>query len=55
MKNKKELRNRVYIEDDLTWREREIQRRLGDIAKEKREEGRREKGEVANWLLKMSY
>lgn len=31
----------MYIEDDLTWREREMQRRLREIAKQKREEGKR--------------
>lgn len=41
IKNKKESRNRVYIEDNLTWEEREIQRRLRDIVKKKRAEGRR--------------
>ena len=43
IKKKKKLRNRVYIEDDSTWEEKEIQRRLRGIAKEKRAESRRAK------------
>lgn len=37
MKRKKELEDWVFIDDDLTWEEREVQRRLRRIAIEERE------------------
>lgn len=41
MRRKKKLKTRVYIEDDLTWREREMQKKLREIVKQKREEEKR--------------
>ena len=41
MRRKKKLKTGVYIENDLTWREREMQRKLKEIAKQKKEEGKR--------------
>lgn len=39
MSRKKELEKGIWIEDDLTTQEREIQKTLRDIAKEEREKG----------------
>lgn len=41
IRRKRELKTGVYIEDDLTWKEREMQRKLREIARQKREEGKR--------------
>ena len=41
MRRKRELKTGVYIEDDLTWKEREMQTKLREIARQKREEGKR--------------
>lgn len=41
MKNKKVLERGIFIEDDLTRREREIQQRLREIARGERENGNR--------------
>ena len=38
MTRKREFKTGVYIEDDLTWKEREMQRKLRKIAGQKREE-----------------
>lgn len=41
MINKKNIGDeRVFIDDDLTWKEREIQSKIREIAKKKRQEGR---------------
>lgn len=40
MKKKKELERGIYVEDDLTQKEREIQKWLRDIAKEERNKGK---------------
>lgn len=36
---KKDLKRGIWIEDDLTWKEREIQKKLRKKAKEEREKG----------------
>ena len=41
MRRKRELKTGVYIEDDLTWKEREMQRKLRERARQKREEEKR--------------
>ena len=41
IRRKRELKTGVYIEDDLTWKEREMQRKLREIARQKREERKR--------------
>lgn len=40
---KKNLERGIYIDDDLTWREREIQGRLRKMAREEKERGRQVK------------
>lgn len=41
MKNKKNIGPmKVFIDDDLTWKEREIQSKIREMAKKKRQEGR---------------
>jgi len=43
MSKKRELKERIFIDDDLTKKEREIQGHLKDKAKEEREKGNRVK------------
>lgn len=39
MSKKKDLEKGIYIEDDLTRKEREIQQKLRELAREEREKG----------------
>ncbi|KMQ89610.1 golgin subfamily a member 6-like protein 2 protein [Lasius niger] len=40
MEKKKELYRGIYIEDDLTWKEREVQKNLRDLASEHKKSGK---------------
>lgn len=40
MEKKKELNRGIYIEDDLTWKEREVQKRLRELAWEHKKNGK---------------
>lgn len=37
---RKELNRGIYIEDDLTWKEREVQKRLRELAWEHKKNGK---------------
>jgi len=56
MRKKKELKERIFIDDDLTKKEREIQNHLREKAKEERRKGNRAKiGYAKIWVNDKCY